>query len=94
MTVTGDPVINAILPPVGEVVHVAGSRGECKAAIVMGSYPDESLWLRVIERTPATEDAGNRDSEGLYHPQWAPTYVSNPDGSQRALDSWHWRYHA
>lgn len=86
------------LPDVGEIVHVRGDEGACSPAIVMAQIvgPDglvSSLRCRVLYRAPVTEPVGSRDVEAVYPPHSAGLRFTNPDGTSRPADSWHWRHH-
>jgi len=79
---------------VGIIVHVlttdATGRPACRPALVMDDAPrDGMLSVRVLIVTPAGMDAGAMDGEGWYRHHSARRIVANPDGSTRALDSWH-----
>ena len=87
--------MRGVIPFVGMPVHVEGAEGVCSPAIVLDVIDPEAetLRLRVFYRAPVTEPVGARDAESVYPPAWAETSYTNPDGTTRKADSWHWPYH-
>lgn len=79
-----------ISPGIGEVVHVSGADGRCRAAIVLDTGP---AIIRVRVLHTSLRKPGERDEEGdVRHSSEAQAIPNPPEiGGFRVLDTWHHR---
>lgn len=67
----------------GDIVHVRGSAGPCRPALVLAWGPVVCL-LRVFGRSEREQDEW-----GDVRHHSSPLSVPSPDGTMRVLDNWH-----
>ena len=71
------------------LVHIGGPGRDCAPGIVLAAAHVSRV--RVIRSTGYGERTGSNDEEGDIR-NWRETrYVPTPDGSVRALDTWHYQ---